>query len=137
MHKSMKKLFLLFTVPVLALAGGCMTHPDSKSQAASETVLITYYPAPGNDKELEAALAHAWQVYEKNHMVYNEPHTVVRGDEGQGKSYYVEIFTWKKSPSHPSTDVSAAWSHEQSLCEPRDGHKGIEGGPVNAVPTKS
>jgi hypothetical protein len=136
MHKSMKELFPLFTVSVLVLAGCGTMHHESKSQAVSETVLITYYPAAGQDKELEAAMARAWRVYEKDHLVYSEPHTIVRGNEGGGKSYYVEIFTWKKAPEHPSADVSAAWSQEQSLCEAGDGHKGIEGGPVDAVPEK-
>jgi hypothetical protein len=142
----MKTLFPLITVPVLVLAVGCSTtHHDSKSQAASakpqatasETVLVTYYPAAGKDKELEAALTQAWHVYEKEHLVYKEPHTIVRGNEGEGKSYYVEIFTWKEPPNHPPADVNTVWGQEQSLCEPRDGHKGIEGGPVDAVPSKS
>src|SRR5215469_15605272 len=138
MHTSMKTLFPLITLPVLVLAGGCSTtHHDSKSQAVSETVLITYYPAAGRDKDLEVALAHAWQVYRKEHLVNEEPHTIVRGNEGEGKAYYVEIFTWKQPPNHPPADVNTVWGQEQSLCEPRDGHKGIEGGPVDAVPTKS
>lgn len=147
MHKSMKKLFPLCTVSVLVLASGCsIFHHDSKSQAesrstgkahpASETVLITYYPMPGKDMQLEATLAHAWQVYEKNHLVYSEPHTTVRGNEGEGKSYYVEIFTWKQPPEHPPMDVNTVWGQEQALCEARDGHKGIEGGPVDVVPAK-
>lgn len=147
MHKSMKKLFPLCTVSVLVLATGCgIFHHDSKSQAASEssrkaeppseTVLVTYYPAAGKDKELEAAMAHAWEVYRKDHLVNEEPHTIVRGTEGPDKSYYVEIFTWKHAPEHPSADVSAAWSEESSLCEAGDGHKGIEGGPVDAVADK-
>jgi membrane-bound inhibitor of C-type lysozyme len=129
----MKNLSPLFIVLSLALAGCCTSHGSSKSRAGSETVLITYYPMPGKEAELEAALAHAWQVYQSEHLVYDQPHVVLKEAEAGGGARYVETFTWIKSPDSPSAAVGAVWKQEQALCEARDGHTGIEGGPVQVV----
>jgi hypothetical protein len=96
-------------------------------------MLITYYPAMGKEMELEAALAHAWQVYQSEHLVYDRPHIIVHDAEAGEETHYVEIFTWKKSPDNPSAAVSEVWKQEQELCEARNGHKGIVGGPVQMV----
>jgi hypothetical protein len=131
----MKNLSPLFMVLSLALAGCCTSPTGSKSRAGSETVLITYYPIPGKEAELEAALAHAWQVYQADHLVYDQPHVLVR-DTGGGETRFIEIFTWIKAPENPSPDISAIWRQEQALCEARGGHRGIDGGPVEVVPGK-
>ncbi len=132
----MKNLLPLFIVLSLALAGCCTSHPDSTSRAGSETVLITYYPMPGKEAELEAALAHAWQVYQADHLVYDRPHVLVHDTGGRDGSRYIEIFTWIKAPENPAPDISAVWKQEQALCEARGGHRPIDGGPVELVPEK-
>lgn len=95
--------------------------------------MITYHVQPGKETEFQTLLAHAWEVYRGEHLVYAEPHTVVRATEDGDKARFVEIFTWTKSPDHAPDSVQAVWKQEQSLCEARSGHKGIEGGEVELI----
>jgi hypothetical protein len=131
----MKALLPLFAVLSLALAGCSTSRPENAARPGSETVLITYHPATGKDAELEGALKHAWQVYQADRLVYDQPHVLVR-DTGGGETRFIEIFTWIKAPENPSPDISAIWRQEQALCEARGGHRGIDGGPVEVVPEK-
>lgn len=105
-------------------------HSANKA-ADAETVMVTYHPKPGREADLQATLAQAWQIYTSEHLVYTEPHVLVR-DNGDD-TRFVEIFTWAVSPDHPTDNVKAIWKQERSLCEARDGHTSIEGGPVELV----
>ncbi len=126
----------LFAVSLLAFAGCSTTHPGAAAKDDSETVMVTYRVQSGKEAEFEALLADAWKVYRAEGLVYSEPHLIVRDADGEGKTRYVEIFTWGKSPDHPPATVLAVWKQEQALCESRDGHRGIEGGEVNLVTGK-
>lgn len=98
--------------------------------------MVTYHVQPGKDAEFQALLAHAWEVYRGEHLVFAQPHIIIRDTEHNGQTKFVEIFTWIKSPDHAPKDVQAVWKQEQALCAPRDGHKGIEGGEVDLVTSK-
>ena len=65
----------------------------------------------------------------------SEPHVVVRESEGDGKTRFVEIFTWvdHAAPEHASGAVQTIWGQEMSACESRNGHRGLEGGEVELV----
>jgi len=126
----------LFAVSLLALAGCSTIHPAAGTKPESETVMVTYHVQPGKEAEFEALLTRAWETYRSGHLVYSSPHVIVRDDDGEGKTKYVEIFTWSKSPDHPPASVLSIWKQEQSLCESRDGRRGIEGGEVNLVTGK-
>jgi hypothetical protein len=121
---------------LLALAGCSTTHPSDGANAGSETVLVTYHVQSGKEDEFQKLLTHAWEVYQADGLVYEKPHIVVRNSEDDNKTCFTEVFTWAKSPDHPSADVSALWKQESSLCEARDGHRGIEGGEVDLVTGK-
>jgi len=123
----------LFAVSLLALAGCSTTHQNESARRDSETVMITYHIQAGKEAEFQRLLAHAWDVYRGEHLVYTEPHTVIRSTEERDKTRFVEIFTWVKSPDHAPDRVQAVWNQEHSLCEARSGHKGIEGGEVELV----
>jgi hypothetical protein len=123
----------LFAVLILAVTGCSTTHQAGEAAAGSETMLLTYHPKPGKEPELQAALARAWQVYQADHLVFDKPHVIVRDTEKGGGTRFVEIFTWIQAPENPPADVNAIWNQEQSLCEARNGHKGIEGGPAQLV----
>jgi hypothetical protein len=129
----MKTLYPLVAICFLGVTGCSTNRPASEATASSETMLLTYRPKPGKEAELQATLAQAWQVYRAEHMVFAEPHVIVRDTEDGGGTRFVEIFTWIKAPDSPPADVNAIWKQEQSLCEARNGHKGIEGGPVQLV----
>jgi hypothetical protein len=126
----------VFAISVLAIAGCVTAHPITVAKADSETVMVTYHVQPGKEAEFQALLAHAWDVYRGEHLVYARPHIIVRDNEDDNKTKFVEIFTWAKSPDHPPQSVLAIWKQEQTLCEPRDAHRGIEGGEVELVTGK-
>jgi len=105
------------------------------AKADSETVLVTYRVKSGNEAELQAVLSRAWQLYRSEHLVYAEPHIIVRDTEDGGKTRYVEIFTWVShaAPEHAPDSVKVIWKQEHSLCEERNEHSGIEGGEVKIL----
>ena len=120
-------------ISVLALAGCSTTGPAESAKENSETVLVTYHVQPGKEMEFRALLAHAWEVYRGEHLVFAEPHVIVRETEGKDHTRFIEIITWVKSPDHPPESVNAVWQKEESLCQARDGRRAIEGGAVELV----
>lgn len=132
-RETMKTISLLYAVSLLALVGCTTKHQTGGAKADSETVMITYHVRPGKEVEFESLLAHAWEVYRGEHLVCAKPHVIVRGTEDGDKTRFIEVFTWVKSPDHPPDNVQAVWKEEQSLCEARSGHKGIEGGELELV----
>ena len=129
----MKAIYSLFTVSLLMLTGCSTEHQSGGAKADSETVMVTYHVQPGKEAECRSLLAHAWEVYRSEHLVFAEPHIIVRDTEDGDKTRFVEMFTWVKSPDHVPDSVQAVWMQEQSLCEARSGHKGVEGGAVEIV----
>jgi hypothetical protein len=111
-------------------------HPkESKLAPAKETVLITYHVKPGKEKELQELLANVWEVYVKEHLVFSQPHVVVRQKDVASKNRFVEIFTWVnlEAPDHAPDSVKKLWEKMQACCEKRDGHPGLEGGEVDLL----
>ena len=132
----MKTPYSLFAVSLLGLTGCATSHPTGEAKADFETVVVTYHVQSGKEAEFQAVLSRGWEVYESEHMVSAKSHIIVRDTEGAGKPRFVEIFTWAKSPDHAPESVKAVWQQEQSLCEARNGHTGIEGGEVQLVTGK-
>jgi hypothetical protein len=130
----MKTASLLLVGSVLALAG-CSTTQSSSAKAAPETVLVTYHVKSGNEAQFREVLSRAWAIYRRDRLVFDEPHIVVRDAEDGDKPRFVEIFTWvsRSIPEHAPESVKAIWKQEESLCEQRSGHYGIEPGEVELV----
>jgi hypothetical protein len=126
----------MLAISLITFAGCSTTHPANGVKADSETVMVTYHVQPGKEADFQALLAHAWDIYRAENAVYAQPHVVIRYTEETDKPKFVEIFTWAKSPDHPSPGVLAIWKQEQSLCEVRDGQTGIEGGEVELITGK-
>jgi len=97
-----------------------------------ETVIVTYHVKPGQEEQLQDTLARAWTLYQKEHMVAAQPHVIVRDKDAGGTARFLEIFTWAShaAPQHAPDSVKTIWSQMQSLCEPRDGRPGLDGGEV-------
>lgn len=136
----MKITNFLFLVATISLSA-CSTNapaPRTSSKADPETVMVTYHLKPGKEAEFRAVLSRAWQIYRGANLVFVEPHTVVRDTEAGDKTRFVEIFTWVShaTPEHAPDAVKAIWEQEQSLCEARNGHGGIEGGEVELLTGK-
>src|SRR5882762_115713 len=120
-----------------SLAGfiGCSTRHHSSAKRDPETVLVTYHVKSGKEAELQLALAQAWQVYRREHLVFAEPHVIVRDTEDGGKPRFVEVFTWvsRSIPEHAPESVVTIWKQEEALCEKRGEHYGIAPGEVKLI----
>jgi hypothetical protein len=91
----MKAIYSLFTVWLLLLTGCSTTHQSGSAKAGSETVLVTYHVQAGKEAEFQSLLAHAWEVYRSAHLVFAEPHIIVRDTEDGDQTRFFEIFTWR------------------------------------------
>jgi hypothetical protein len=127
-------LFALAAISLTACSTTNRTHHGS-AKTPPETVLVTYYVQPGKAAEFQEVLSHAWQIYRTEHLVYAEPHIIVRDAEAGDKVRFVELFTWVShdAPEHAPDSVKTIWKEEHSLCEVRGGHGGIEGGEVEIL----
>ncbi len=69
------------------------------------------------------------------HLAFAKPHTIVRVADDKGKFRFVETVTWVNHsiPELASDAVTKIWAQQQSLCEARDGHQGIEADEVELV----
>jgi hypothetical protein len=132
----MKTTYLLL-VGSLGLLASCSTTDQAhhgSAKADPETVLVTYRVKAGNEAEFREVLSRAWEVYRRDRLVLAEPHIVLQDTE-DGKPRFVEIFTWvsRSIPEHAPDSVKAVWKQEESLCERRGDHYGIEPGEVELV----
>ena len=130
----MKTTYLGLAVSLLGFAGCSTTRHDS-TNTKSETVLVTYHVKPGKEPELQAVLLRAWNDYRRDGLVFAEPHILVREADGGGKTRFVEVFTWvnRATPEHAPDSVTTIWKQEESLCEARNGHYGIEPNEVELI----
>jgi hypothetical protein len=103
--------------------------------ADAEAVLITYHVIPGKEAELQHELSDAWKLYQKENLVVAEPHVIVRDKDADGKTCFVESFSWisHKAPEQVSESVRAVWDQMQTCCEERGGRPGIDGHEVMSV----
>jgi len=94
----------------------------------TETVYSIYHVIPGKESAFDKARTETWAIYLRLGLVLPKPHVVVRGTDDAGKTYFVEIFTWKDAgiPDHAPPEVREVWKKLQSLCEPRGGRPGID-----------
>ncbi len=118
---------------LLVLLAACSTtkpepKPAADSEAAPETVMVTFHVKAGKEAELDAVLQRAWKAYREAHLVFAQPHVIVRDTEGSDKVRVVEIFTWvsHKAPDHAPDSVQTEWKQLHDLTEERDGHRGME-----------
>ena len=141
MHKQalhgMKPSHILLTFAILVLAACSTTKPahSTSTRPDPETVLVDYRVKPGQEAQFEVILNRAWRMYRKEHLVFAAPHVIVKSVDAEGKTRFVEILTWVShtAPEHVLDEVKSIWDREQSMCEVRNGHKGIEGGEVEIV----
>ena len=136
--KVIRVICSLLAVLLPTLTGCSTVHSPAdrsagRETAGKETVLVTYHVQPGKEAEFGAVLSRGWEVYQNAHMVSVSPHIIIREVEDGNKPCFVELFTWVKSPDHAPDSVKSVWNQEQSLCEARGGHRGIEGGEVKLI----
>ncbi len=96
--------------------------------------MVVYNVKVGSEEEFLTTISRAWEIYRKEHLVFAEPHIVVRETEN-GRSRVTEIFTWVNhdAPNHAPQSVKDIWAREHTLCEDRNGRTGIAGGEVELL----
>ena len=93
----------------------------------SETVIATYNVKPGSEDHFWKVFQTHWTTCRRLNLVLEEPHMILRGKDDSGKTFFVEILTWKDpdAPDHAPTEVRSIWKQLNSMTEPRDGHPKI------------
>ena len=113
-----------------AAAGAVMEQHKAASLPAgdTETVISTFRVKAGMEEEFAKLLAEVWPTYRRLGMVLDKPHILLRGIDESGKTYFVEILTWKspEEPDNAPPEVRELWRKLEAMCEPRLGHRGIE-----------
>lgn len=111
-----------WTAAAILLCGACCV-----SAAAPETVIVTLHAKPGAEAALARVIAKHWDTARKLKLVQNAPHVTLRGDEN-GKTYFVEIFTWRDGsvPDAAPAEIQAIWKQMNDLVEAREGKPGLD-----------
>jgi hypothetical protein len=127
----------------LAALTACSTPSSNPANISPsnipETVMVTYHVKSGSEAEFQDLLTRVWKIYQSEHLVFAQPHIIVRDKGADDKPRFVEIFTWVShdAPANAPDAVTALWKQEHSLCEDRGGHPALEGGEVKLLaPTR-
>ena len=126
-----------FNGPFVYLLALCLGASSALAQAAppaslpgpeTETIYCISHVKSGKEAEYAGLSARAWSIYRRLDLVLERPHMLLRGTDESGKSYFVEIFTWKNStiPDHAPAEVREIWQKLQDACEPRGGRPGMD-----------
>ena len=101
----------------------------------TETIHSVAHVKAGHETEYAQLSEKAWAVYRHLGLVLDRPHVVLRGTDEKGRSYFVEVFTWKSPdiPDHAPPEVRAIWQQLEGACEARDGRPGIDFSEVTGV----
>jgi len=78
------------------------------------TMLCTYRPKKGKEKELFALVKKHWGTLNRIGLATKEPATVYRAtDKESGRLFFVEIFSWRderaSAVAHQTPEVMAIW----------------------------
>ena len=140
----MKISLLISTLVVLlfaglAIFGASRPQPQDPTLTKPETVMATFHVVAGKEADFQQVLVREWETYTKEKLVFDQPHVVVRGKEADGKTYFVDIFTWvsQSTPDHPPASVAAVWQSMGPLVEARNGHPSMEITEVQLVVPKN
>jgi hypothetical protein len=123
------KSFLAVFLLTIGLAAAQLPGPGT------ETMHSIAHVKNGHEAEYAELSTRAWALYKRLGFVLDKPHVVLRGIDGKGRTYFVEVFTWKSPeiPDHAPAEVKAIWKQLEDACEPRDGRPGIDFSEVTAV----
>ncbi|HEY3203340.1 MAG TPA: hypothetical protein VGL03_06730 [Thermoanaerobaculia bacterium] len=127
-------------VSLIGLLASVSAFSQSKSpnppNDPPETVIVTYRAKPGSEDALEKVIRKHWATVRRLKLVTEDVHLLYRGEDEPGKTFFVNVFTWKNhdAPDNAPPEVEAVWAEMQPLVEARGGHRGIEHPEVKAVP---
>jgi hypothetical protein len=123
----------------LAIAFLSVTSPttaQSRTTKDTETVVVNFQVKDGKEGELTRVLSKAWTTYRRLNMVLPKLHLLAHGKDVGGKTFFVEVFTWRDhdQPDNAPAEVKKLWAEMEALCEPRAGREGIEFNEVHFLP---
>lgn len=95
------------------------------ARAKPVTVLCTYRPKKGREKEFHALLRRHWPALKRAGLVSKEPPLIWRAsDKWSRRVFFVEIFQWKDRQAsviaHQTPGVMAVWNPMDALLEKRE-----------------
>ena len=101
----------------------------------TETVHSVAHVKAGFEAEYAQLNEKAWALYKRLGLVLDKPHVVLRGTDEKGRTYFIDVFTWKSPdiPDHAPEEVKAIWKQLEAACEVRDGRPGIDFSEVTAI----
>jgi hypothetical protein len=101
----------------------------------TETMHSVAHVKAGHETEYAQLSEKAWALYKRLGLILDRPHVVLRGTDEKGRTYFVEVFTWKNAdiPDHAPPEVKAIWQQLEAACEVRDGRPGIDFAEVKAI----
>jgi hypothetical protein len=92
--------------------------------------LCTYRVSDGKEAEFKSLLAQHWPALRKFGLVADEPSVLFRGKDESGKTFFVEILTWKSKEgpdiAEQTPEIMAIWERMGVLTEARLGRPPME-----------
>lgn len=115
-------------VLLAALCALAVLAPTHARSTVPETVLITFHPKHGSEEALAEVIARHWAVARKLDLVLDAPHVTLRGTDGGGNTYFVEVLTWRSAavPDSAPKPILEIWDQMNALVEAQDGRPGLD-----------
>jgi hypothetical protein len=122
MRKTIRTALLAALSALLALATA------RAGSTMPETVLITFHPKHGSEQALADVIARHWAVARRLDLVLDTPHVTLRGTDGGGNAYFVEVLTWRDAaiPDSAPKAILDLWDQMNALVESRDARPGLD-----------
>ncbi len=85
----------------------------------AETVMVTCYAKSGSEADLARVIAKHWTTVRDMKLANDAGHLTLRGVEAGGRTYFVEIFTWRdaKIPDNAPAPIQAIWAEMNQLAD--------------------
>jgi hypothetical protein len=127
-HRILPSVWILAIGLILPAAHSQAERPNALPGPDTETIYCVSHVIPGKEAAYALLRAKAWAIYRRLGLVLPKPHLAARGTDEYGKTYFVEIFTWRDSsiPDHAPAEVRAIWRELEGACEARAGRPGMD-----------
>ena len=91
------------------------------TQKASNITLCRYWVKPEKEGEFRQLLERHWPIFRELDLVADQPpHLIFRGQEKDGRIFYVETFPWKDQKAveraHTLPEVASVWEPMGACC---------------------
>jgi quinol monooxygenase YgiN len=89
--------------------------------ADATSVLVIYRVKQGKEQEFRQLLGKHWSTLNGAGLVSSEPSRVLRGDGGEQKALFIELFSWKDAKSATAAqqkpEVTSLWTSMAALVD--------------------